>query len=788
MRRRMGINKRIRKVAVLGSGVMGSQIAAHCVNAGLQVVLLDLKSDDPNRPDKIAEESIRKILKTKPVPFGLPEFASRITTGNFEDDFDLLKDADWICEVIIERMDIKKEMMSKIEAVRSKSAIVSSNTSGLPITEIGEGCSEDFKKNFIGTHFFNPPRYMKLLEVIPTKHTAPEISGFMHEFCERVLGKGVVLCKDTPNFIANRIGIFSIGSMLPHFFDGGFRAEEIDLLTGTLTGYSKAATFRTADMAGLDVTLHVANNIIPSIPKDEKKEVFDLHSQFKKMVASGKTGNKSGEGFYKKVQKGRKREFLVINPQTLEYESQQVLEDPTLAEAGKIRNTGERLKFLAFSETKIGRFIWETQRELLLYAAHRIPEISDSPQDVDRAMKWGFNWELGPFERWDALGMDAVIKRMEAEGLEVPALIKEMKASGFDTFYKDGMVYDPASKSYKKASPSAVGELKAVGIRKEKAPVFENASAALYDMGDEVALFEFKTKNATLGFELVQSLEKSLDIVSSEFQGLVIGHDGDNFAYGANLMEALQAHESGDWQKVVDAVTGFQRTAVKLRYVPFPVVAAPFGRTLGGGTEFCLYSDKVVAHHELYMGLVEVGVGLIPAGGGTTELLKRAMAKLEGGADPLPFIREAFKTMGMAVVSDSAHKAQELGFLKDSDVIVMNRDLLLKTAKQEAMALIRSGYQPPAKTSVKVLGQTALAAMKLMLYVMHESRFITDYDKVVVERLAFVLSGGDLSEPQEVSEDYLLKLEREAILECLKDKRTLARMEHMLKTGKPLRN
>ncbi len=403
-------------------------------------------------------------------------------------------------------------------------------------------------------------------------------------------------------------------------------------------------------------------------------------------------------------------------------------------------------------------------------------------------MKWGFNWELGPFERWDALGIDEVIDRIKEEGIPVPAIITEMKNAGFDSFYKDGKVYDPISKSMKDENPSAAGEIKVAALKKENKAVMENDSAALYDMGDGVALFEFKTRNATLGFELVQTLENALDVVAKGFDAMVIGHDGDSFAFGANLMEAMQANKSGDWEKVVAAVTNFQRTAVALRYAPFPVVAAPFGRTLGGGTEFCLYSDKIVAHHELYMGLVEVGVGLIPAGGGSTELLKRGMNKLEEGADPLPYVREAFKTMGMAKVSDSAHKARELGFLKESDTIVMNRDLQLSIAKEEAISMVKAGYQSPAKTDIKVLGETALSAMKLMLYVMHESKFITDYDKVVVERLAFVLAGGDLSEAQKVSEDYLLKLEREAILDCLKDDRTLARMEHMLKTGKPLRN
>lgn len=778
----------IQKVAVLGSGVMGSQIAAHCVNAGLKVVLLDLKSDDAKRPNKNVEESLQKILKMKPAPFAIAEFAERIEIGNFEDDFDKLKDADWICEVIIERMDIKKKMMSRIEKVRKPNCIVSSNTSGLPISDISADCSEDFKEHFLGTHFFNPPRYMKLLEIIPTDQTNAGVVDYMQYFCEFTLGKGVVICKDTPNFIANRIGIFSINSIMPYFFEGKFRAEEIDLLTGTLTGHSKAATFRTSDMAGLDVTMRVSKNLYPAIPNDEMRDYFNLHPQFEKMVNSGKIGNKSGEGFYKKVESKSGREFLVINPETLEYESQQEIEDPIIKEAKQLKSPAERLKFLAFSGTRYGDFLWEVNRDLLVYSAMRVPEIADSPQDVDRAMKWGFNWELGPFERWDALGIEEVAQKIEEEGGKLPKLIQEMMDAGIQSFYADGKVYHPKSKKMVEKSPAAKGELKVSGIRKMSSAVMENSSAALLDMGHGIALFEFKTRNATLGFELVQSLEKSLDLVKKDFSALVLSHDGDNFAYGANLMEALEAKQSGDWDKVVEAVTGFQRTAVALRYSPFPVIAAPFGRTLGGGTEFVLYSDKVVAHHELYMGLVEVGVGLIPAGGGTTELLKRAMNKVEDEADPLPYIREAFKTMGMAKVSESAHMARDMGFLETKDQIVMSRDLQLKMAKEEAMAMVKEGYHPPAKEKIKVLGETALSAMKIMLYIMHESKFITDYDKVVVERLAFVLAGGDLSEPQFVSEDYLLKLEREAILECLKDDRTLARMQTMLKTGRPLRN
>lgn len=783
-------NYSIRKVAVLGSGVMGSQIAAHCINAGLEVILLDLKSDEPGRPNKMVEESLQKISKMKPAPFGLPEYVHRIKTGNFDDDFEKLADADWICEVIIERMDIKKSMMARIDSVRKKGSIVSSNTSGLPITLIGEDASDDLKANFLGTHFFNPPRYMKLLEVIPTADTHREVVGFMSSFCERVLGKGVVVCKDTPNFIANRIGIFSMASIMPYFFAGDFRAEEIDLLTGTLTGYSKAATFRTGDMAGLDIVAHVSSNLIPAIPNDERKDVFDLPAQFKKMVSEGKIGNKAGSGFYKKVNTPKGREFHVVNPDSLEYEPQQKVEDPVLGEVKKVKGKAARLKFLSESDSRIGNFVWEIHRELLLYAANRIPEIADSPLAIDRAMKWGFNWEMGPFERWDALGIRSVVERIKGEGHPVPSLISTMLENGVESFYDTaaGTVYNPSLGRHESISPSASGELKASAIRSSETEVFKTPSATLHDMGDGVALFEFTTRQATLGFELVETLYNSFDHVKAGFNSMVISHDGEHFAYGANLMEAIEAKKSGESSKVIQAVENFQRTALALRYQPFPVVTAPFGRTLGGGCEFVLHSDKVVAHHELYMGLVEVGVGLIPAGGGTKELLLRAMDKLEAEADPLPFIREVFKTIGMAKVSESAQLAKKMNLLRDKDLVVMNRDLLISTAKSEALAMHKAGYQPPAKPMIKVLGQKSLSVMKLMLYIMHESKFITDYDRVVGERVAFVLAGGDLSEPQLVPEDYVLKLEREAILECLEDKRTHARIEHMLTTGKPLRN
>ncbi|PAU95882.1 hypothetical protein CK503_02170 [Aliifodinibius salipaludis] len=783
----------IQKVAVLGSGTMGSQIAAHCVNAGMQVWLLDLKDEESENPNQTVLDNIKKLKKMNPSPLGLPEYADRIEPGNFTDDLDIIKEVDWVCEAIIEKMDIKKDMMSQIEDVRTEGTIVSSNTSGLPIGDISEDCSDEFKEHFLGTHFFNPPRYMKLLELIPTESTADEVVEYMSRFCERDLGKGVVKCKDTPNFIANRIGIFSMASIMPHFFNGNFRAEEIDYLLGTLTGYSKAATFRTADMSGLDVIHHVATNLYPAIPDDERRKVFDLPDTFEQMVEDGKHGNKAGEGFYKKVRTDSGKEYKVINPETGKYESQIEPEFESATEAKKkFKTSEERLKFLVNQDDEVGQFLWKVHCDLLLYSANRIPEITDSVEAIDRAMKWGFNWELGPFERWDAIGVKESVERMQDEGLDVPHNVLAMLDSGRDHFYdkEEGTVYNLATGDVEKLSPPAKGAIQVATLKSNNKEVFGNDSAGLYDLGDGIALFEFRTKQYTLGFELVQSLKKACDIVEEQFDGLVISHDGNNFTYGANLMEAMGAWQKGEKEQVRQAAKNFQDVAVGLRYRPFPVVVAPFGRSLGGGVEFILHADKVVAHHELYAGLVEVGVGLLPAGGGTKEVLLRTMQGLleDEQVDPMPNIKEKFKTIGMAKVSDGAPKAREYGYLRDSDSIIMNRDLLIANAKAEAKQMADAGYYPPKKPMVKVLGNEALSSLKMMLHIMQEANFITDYDKVVAEKVAYVMSGGDLSEPQEVPEDYILRLEREAFLELLEDERTQARIEHMLKKGKPLRN
>jgi len=781
----------IQHVVVLGSGVMGSQIAAHCVNAGLHVKLLDLKSDDPKRPNKVAEESLEKLTSMKPAPLAISSWSNRIETGNFEDHLKWIEQADWVCEVIVERMDIKKDMMARVEKFRKKGAIISSNTSGLPISQISEDCSEEFKQHFLGTHFFNPPRYMKLLEIIPTGATDTAVTDYMSDFCECILGKGVVVCKDTPNFIANRVGVFSMASMMPWFFDGKFRAEEIDLLTGTLTGYSKAASFRTADMAGLDVLNHVSDNLYPAVPDDERREVFKLPSQFKKMVANGAIGNKNGRGFYKKVRTEKGTEFHVLNPDSLDYEPQNEIEFESVTKAKKEYKTAEeRLKFLVNCDDEIGKFLWTIQCDLILYAGNRVPEISDSIEAVDRSMKWGFNWELGPFERWDAIGVAESVKRIENEGKSVPEWVKVMLSSGRKSFYEDGSVYDIASGKGVPLSAPAKGAVTVDSLKRGEAEVWSNKHAALYDMGDGVALFEFRTKQQTLGFELVQSLKQVCERVEKDFDALVIGHDHENFSYGANLAEAGQALQSGDSKQIKNAVEAFQEVAVGLRYQPFPVVAAVAGRAFGGGVEFFLHCDRVVAHHELYCGLVELGVGLIPAGGGTKELLLRAMNKVETSedADPLPYLKNAFKTIGLAKVSDSAHKARELGYLRDSDIIVMHRDLLLTTAKQEAITLAQKGYRPPVEPTIQWVGQAGFSTLNVMLYIMNEAGYASDYDKVLTRKVAEVMTGGGISEPQQVPESVILKKERDAILACFQDERTHQRMEHMLKTGKPLRN
>lgn len=782
---------RIGSVAVLGSGVMGSQIAAHCVNAGLDVLLLDLKSDDPTRPDKIAEESVKKLKTMRPSPLALPEYADRISAGNFEDDMGWLWEVDWVCEAVIEKMDVKRGLMKQIEEATGPHTVVTSNTSGLPISEIAEGCSDEFRSRLLGAHFFNPPRYMHLLELIPTGQTDPDVTKAMHRFCEVILGKGVVRCNDTPNFIANRVGIFSMASIFPWFFSGRLRAEEIDLLTGTLTGYSRPATFRTSDIVGIDVLAHVADNLWPAIPDDERREVFRLPEGVKDMVNDGLIGNKANGGFYKKVWTDKGKEFHVLNPETMDYEPQKTPRFDVVDQAKKQGGTaGERLKFLLDDDGQVGSFLREITWDLLLYAANRIPEITPSISSLDRAMCRGFNWELGPFERWDAIGVEASVEKMKADGRSVPESVLKMLEAGRNRFYEGGSVWNLVKGEAEPVEPPAAGAITAAILKRESSEVWSNDHAALLDMGDGVAQFEFRTRQNTLGFGLIDAMQEAFGRTRDSFEALVIGHDGENFSYGANLAEVLKAAKEGNFNLIDNGVKEFQQTAVDLRRQPYPVVAAVAGRTLGGAVEFMMHADHVVAHHELYAGLVELGVGLIPGGGGTKELLRRSLAMVnrEEEADPLPWIRSAFKTIGLAKVSESAPMARKMLFLRESDTIVMNRDLLLKSAKNRALLMSDSGYVPPPDPMIRLSGRTAFSALKLSLLMMKEAGQITGWDEVLATHVARILTGGALSEPQDVPETYVLKLEREALGELVREKKSLARMEQMLKTGNPLRN
>lgn len=783
--------RRIRKVAILGSGVMGSQIAAHCANAGLPVLLLDMKSD--TKPNTIADENVAKLLKMNPAPLAKSEFAVRIKTGNFEDDMAKIADCDWICEVIVERMDIKHKMMKQIAAHRRKGTIVSTNTSGLPISEIASEMDAEFKSHFLGTHFFNPPRYMKLLEIIPTHDTDREVIDTISDFCERNLGKGIVNCKDTPNFIANRIGVFSMATILPYAFDKKLRIEDIDTLTGTLTGYSKAATFRTADMVGLDVLAHVSNNIIPNIPNDERKSVFNLPQNLLKMIENKQLGNKSGAGFYKKEKTGKGIIFKVIDPASLSYEEQQPTDFESVTKAKKeFKSSGERLKFLMEQDDAAGAFLWEIHADLFAYSANRIPEIADSIEEIDRAMQWGFNWELGPFQKWDAVGVRASVERMKTEGRTVPEHVITMLDAGRESFYdqNEGTVWDLVNQKAVPLSPLAKDAISFPTLKAANKEIISKKDAALYDLGDGIALFEIRSKANTLGREVLETLFASLEKVNAEFDGLVLGTDGSNFSVGANLMEIGYLVKQGKFDEVDQAVKVFQQAALGIKYLPVPVVMAPFNKNLGGGCEFMMHCDHVVAHHELYTGLVEIGVGLLPAGCGTKEILLRSMNQMpdDDSADPLIWLKKAFKVIGMAKVSMSAHEAKTIGYLRESDTIVMNNHQLITRAKQQARLMADAGYVAPVKPQIKLLGNTGFSALKLMLFIIEDSGLITPYDKVVGERIAEVLTGGDLSEPQLVSEQFIIDQERVAFVELLKDERTQARIEHMLTKGKPLRN
>jgi 3-hydroxyacyl-CoA dehydrogenase len=807
------MKRRIEKAAVLGAGTMGSRIAAHLANAGLPCILLDIVPPDlkPGAPagerNKIVRAGFEAAKKSKPAAFFTPALAERVSIGNFEDDLARCAEADWIIEVVAENLEIKRNLLSRVAQFRKPGAIVTTNTSGLPVHLIAEAMSEEFQQHWAGTHFFNPPRYMKLVEVIPGPKTSGEVIDTLSDFCDRRLGKGVVVAKDTPNFIANRIGTFSMLNAIRLMTALGMTIEEVDACTGPAVGWPKSATFRTADLVGLDVLMHVIKNIYETAPNDESHEMYKVPALIEEMARRGWLGDKTGQGFYKKVKGEGEKEILTLDVKTMEYRPRQKAKLASLEMGKAIEGTRERLRALVGpilegqNGDKAQQFIWGGLSEMCLYAARRVPEISDSVVDVDHALQWGFAWEMGPFEMMDAIGVQAFAAQIQKEGRALPALIEKVLSSGRKGFYESERgkttVFDVKSGTSKPfETPPGIIILKS---QKEAGREMErNSGASLIDLGDGVVCCEFHAKMNAIGADLVSMLQKGLKRLDADFDAMVIANQAVNFSVGANVMLMLVAAQEQEWDELHMAVKQFQNVNLGLKYAPKPVVAAPQGMALGGGCEIALHSARIQAAAEAYIGLVEVGVGLIPGGGGTKEMLIRASERAAGGEDLDLFhaTKPVFETIATARVGTGAEESRALGFLRREDGVSMNRDRLVGDAKEAALALVRGGYKPPAAswqegaqtTQIKVLGEQFLAGAKLVIHMMQRGGYITDYDAHVGRKLANILAGGPLSSPQLVSEQYVLELEREAFVSLCGEKKTQERMAFTLKTGKPLRN
>lgn len=802
------MTREIRTVAVLGSGVMGSAIAAHLANAGIPSYLLDIVPKEltpeevakgltltsPAVRNRIVGAGLDSAKKARPAAFYSPDLTKLITVGNFDDNLGWVKEVDWIIEVVVERLDIKQSLLKKVDALRKPGTIVSSNTSGIPIASIAGGMSDDFRKHFLGTHFFNPPRYMRLLEIIPTTETLPEVVTTMATFGERVLGKGIVYCKDRPNFIANRIGVFAMMSAIRTMLEGGYTIDEVDQLTGPATGKPKSATFRTGDIVGIDTLVHVANNLYDAVPDDEMREMFIVPDFIKRMVENKMLGDKTKQGFYKKVKGNGEKDILTLDYTTLQYRPRQKGKFASIETGKNIESVTERLKVLTYANDRAGEFIWKTTRDILLYAANRIPEISDDIVNVDKAMRWGFNWQLGPFEMWDAIGVEPSVKRMQAEGRTLPPLVEKLLTSGKKSFYeqRSGTTFYFDLKAEKHVPVEEKPGLLLLSSFKDRNNVIKtNAGASLIDIGDGVACLEFHSKMNAIGEDILSLTNFAVQEVEKNFEGMVIGNEGEHFSVGANIMIMLMAAQEGDWDELDMMARAFQKATQSLKYSPKPVVAAPFGMTLGGGCEYALGADRIRAAAELYMGLVEVGVGIIPAGGGCKEMLVRMVERVpkDSDVDFFPFVKRVFETIGMARVSTSAAEARELGFLRTSDGVTMNKEYLLADAKATVLAMVKEGYkQPVPRTDIPALGESALSTLKLGMYLMKNAGRISEYDMHVGTKLAYVLCGGDMTSKTLVSEQYILDLEREAFLSLAGERKTQERLAYMLKNGKPLRN
>lgn len=769
---------RIKRAAVLGAGVMGAQIAAHLANAGIPSLLLDL----PGAParNKIAADGLARAVKMKPAPFFIAGLEKLVTVGNFEDDLKRIADADWIVEAVAEKLEIKRSLFQKVAALRKPDAIVSTNTSGIRISEIAAGLDESFRSHFVGAHFFNPPRYMRLLEIIPTADTLPEVIDAISAFGRDELGKEIVRCKDTPNFIANRIGTLAVCLVLRAMLDCGLTIEEVDDLTGPAIGRPKSATFRTLDLVGIDTFAHVAENLYDAVPSDEMREYFKLPGFIGKMVSRGLLGEKTGQGFYKKVKSsGGESEILTLDLQTMEYRPRQKSKIASSEMAKTPEGLDDKLKILATARDKGGEFFWRTMAGTLVYAASRVPEISDSVVEIDRAMTFGFNWEVGPFRLWERLGFDGVGKKAAELGFSVPAWVS---ASGKKSFYPEGAAPD--------SDPKAI-ELRPLKSQPGKI-VKQNAGASLIDIGDRILCFEFHSKMNTVGEDTLSMADEAfrrLDAPGSPFDGMVIGNQGENFCAGANLMLILMLAQEEEWDDLDRAIRLFQKMTMSIKYATKPVVVAPFGLVLGGGCEIALHGPRVCAGAESYMGLVEIGAGVIPAGGGTKEMVCRASTIFEANPQEgtKPF-EKAFETIALAKISTSAAEAKALGYLRESDSIRMNPAHLLHDAKQAALSMIAEGYRAPAPQLVTAMGKSLYANLLVGIYQMREAGRITEYEEKLGKKLAHIMAGGDFSSPQRAPERHFLDLEREAFLSLVGERKTQERMQHLLKRGRPLRN
>ena len=807
------MERRIEKAVVLGAGTMGSRIAAHFANAGLPCVLLDMVP--PNLPadaplaerNKIVHAGLEAAKKSRPAAFFTAPLADKIAVGNFEDDLARCGDADWIVEVVAENLQIKRKLLARVAEFRKPGAIVTTNTSGLPVHLIAEGMSEEFQQHWAGTHFFNPPRYLKLVEVIPGPKTSSEVLAALSDFCDRRLGKGVVIAKDTPNFIANRIGTYSMLNALRLMETLGMTVEEVDACTGPAVGWPKSATFRTADIVGLDVLVHVVKNIYETAPNDESRERYKVPAMAEEMVKRGWLGDKTGQGFYKKVRGEGEKEILALDVRTMEYRARQKAKFGSLEMGKAVEDTRERLRALVGpllegqKGDKAQQFIWGGLSEMCLYAARRVPEISDSAVDVDRAMRWGFGWELGPFEVMDAIGVKAFGAQVQKEGRAIAPVIEKVLASGRKGFYESEKgattVFDICTGGTKRVEePKGVITLKS--WKEAGREIEKNPGASLIDLGDGVVCCEFHGKMNAIGADLIAMMHKGLKRLETDFDAMVIANQAVNFSVGANLMLVLVAAQEQEWDELHMAVKQFQNVNLAIKYAPKPVVAAPQGMALGGGCEVSLHAAKIQAAAEAYIGLVETGVGLIPGGGGTKEMLIRANEHAAGGEDLDLFhaTKPIFEAVAMAKVGTSAEECRALGYLRREDGVSMNRERLVADAKEAALALARGGYKRPAAnwqegaqtTQIKVLGEQFLAGAKLAIHMMVRGGYASEYDAHVGRKLANILAGGTLTAPQMVSEQYVLDLEREAFVSLCGEKKTQERIAHTLKTGKPLRN